>query len=30
LLPNVRRPMAFGFKSDEIQRTIAIGADESL
>jgi uncharacterized protein (TIGR03032 family) len=30
VLPNVRRPMAFGFKTDEIQRTIAIGADEAL
>ena len=25
VLPNVTRPMAFGFKTDEIQRTIAIG-----
>ena len=24
-LPGVRRPMALGFKTDEIQRTIAIG-----
>jgi len=25
ILPGVERPMAFGFKTDEIQRTIAIG-----
>jgi len=30
ILPGVVRPMALGFKSDEIQRTIAIGADGSL
>jgi uncharacterized protein (TIGR03032 family) len=30
VLPGVRRPMAFGFKTDEIQRTIAIGDAGSL
>ena len=30
VLPDVRRPMALGFKTDEIQRTIAIGADGTL
>ena len=25
-LPGVRRPMAFGFKSDEIRRTLNVGA----
>jgi hypothetical protein len=25
VLPGVRRPMALGFKSDEIRRTITIG-----
>jgi hypothetical protein len=25
ILPNVRRPMALGFKSDEIKRLITIG-----
>jgi uncharacterized protein (TIGR03032 family) len=30
LLPNVVRPMALGFKSDEIQRTVAIGDPETL
>jgi uncharacterized protein (TIGR03032 family) len=29
-LPAVARPMALGFKSDEIQRTIAIGEQGSL
>jgi uncharacterized protein (TIGR03032 family) len=29
-LPEVSRPMALGFKTDEIQRTIAIGAEGSL
>jgi uncharacterized protein (TIGR03032 family) len=29
-LPGVVRPMAFGFKTDEIQRTISIGADSVL
>jgi uncharacterized protein (TIGR03032 family) len=30
VLPGVARPMAFGFRSDEIQRTVAIGAPEQL
>ena len=30
VLPQVSRPMALGFKTDEIQRTIAIGEDGSL
>lgn len=30
ILPGVQRPMAFGFKTDEIQRTIAIGDQRSL
>ena len=30
VLPEVSRPMALGFKSDEIQRTIAIGDRGSL
>ena len=30
VLPQVARPMALGFKTDEIQRTIAIGEDGSL
>jgi uncharacterized protein (TIGR03032 family) len=30
VLPGVRRPMSLGFKTDEIQRTIAIGADGVL
>lgn len=30
VLPGVMRPMAFGFKTEEIQRTIAIGDAESL
>lgn len=30
VLPNVVRPMALGFKTNEIQRTIAIGEAESL
>jgi uncharacterized protein (TIGR03032 family) len=30
VLPQVRRPMALGFKTDEIQRTIAIGEDGLL
>jgi uncharacterized protein (TIGR03032 family) len=30
VLPGVERPMAFGFKTDEIQRTIAIGDAQSL
>lgn len=30
VLPRVVRPMALGFKTDEIQRTIAIGESESL
>jgi uncharacterized protein (TIGR03032 family) len=29
-LPGVARPMAFGFKSDEIQRTIAVGDGQAL
>jgi hypothetical protein len=29
-LPQVSRPMAFGFKTDEIQRTISIGEQGSL
>src|SRR5262249_60689461 len=29
-LPGVVRPMAFGFKTEEIQRTIAIGDEGSL
>ncbi len=29
-LPRVSRPMALGFKTDEIQRTIAVGEDGSL
>jgi hypothetical protein len=29
-LPRVRRPMALGFKTDEIQRTIAIGEEGRL
>jgi uncharacterized protein (TIGR03032 family) len=29
-LPQVTRPMALGFKSDEIQRTIAVGDVEAL
>ena len=29
-LPQVSRPMALGFKTDEIQRTIAIGEDGVL
>jgi hypothetical protein len=29
-LPQVRRPMALGFKTDEIQRTIAIGEEGLL
>ena len=28
--PRCRRPMALGFKTDEIQRTIAIGEPGSL
>jgi hypothetical protein len=30
VLPKVSRPMALGFKTDEIQRTIAISDDGSL
>jgi hypothetical protein len=30
VLPGVRRPMALGFKSDEIQRTIAVDDESSL
>jgi uncharacterized protein (TIGR03032 family) len=30
VLPGVRRPMALGFKSDEIQRIVAIGPDGTL
>jgi uncharacterized protein (TIGR03032 family) len=30
VLPNVSRPMAFGFKTDEIQRTIAVGEEGFL
>jgi hypothetical protein len=30
VLPGVMRPMAFGFKSDEIQRTVAIGDEAAL
>ena len=30
VLPNVARPMALGFKTDEIQRMIAIGEAETL
>ena len=30
VLPGVTRPMALGFKTEEIQRTIAIGAEGSL
>ena len=30
VLPGVRRPMALGFKSDEIQRTIAVDDEGSL
>ena len=30
VLPQVSRPMALGFKTDEIQRTIAIGEDGLL
>jgi hypothetical protein len=30
VLPQVCRPMALGFKTDEIQRTIAIGEDGTL
>jgi uncharacterized protein (TIGR03032 family) len=30
VLPHVSRPMAFGFKTDEIQRTIAVGPTGSL
>jgi uncharacterized protein (TIGR03032 family) len=30
VLPGVRRPMAFGFKTDEIHRTIAVGDPEPL
>ena len=30
VLPSVSRPMALGFKSDEIQRTIAVGEGGSL
>jgi uncharacterized protein (TIGR03032 family) len=30
VLPNVARPMALGFKTDEIQRTVAIGPKASL
>jgi uncharacterized protein (TIGR03032 family) len=30
VLPDVRRPMAFGFKTDEIQRIVAIGAEGVL
>ncbi len=30
VLPDVRRPMVLGFKTDEIQKTIAIGDDGAL
>ena len=30
VLPGVRRPMALGFKSDEIQRTIAVDDEGNL
>jgi hypothetical protein len=30
VLPGVRRPMALGFKSDEIQRLIAVDDEGSL
>jgi uncharacterized protein (TIGR03032 family) len=30
VLPGVVRPMAFGFKSDEIQRTVAVGDESKL
>lgn len=30
VLPQTRRPMALGFKADEIQRTISIGPEEGL
>jgi uncharacterized protein (TIGR03032 family) len=30
VLPGVERPMAFGFKTDEIQRTIAVGDEGKL
>jgi hypothetical protein len=30
MLPDVRRPMVLGFKTDEIQRIIAVGADGEL
>jgi uncharacterized protein (TIGR03032 family) len=30
VLPGVERPMSFGFKSDEIQRTIAVGDPQAL
>jgi uncharacterized protein (TIGR03032 family) len=30
VLPNIVRPMALGFKTDEIQRTISIGRPEPL
>ena len=30
VLPGVRRPMALGLKTDEIRRTITVGAPEAL
>ena len=30
VLPGVRRPMALGFKSDEIRRTITVGEAQPL
>ncbi len=29
-LPGVRRPMALGFKTDEIRRTLSMGPEEAL
>jgi hypothetical protein len=30
VLPGVRRPMALGFKTDEIRRTVAVGPEGTL
>jgi hypothetical protein len=30
VLPGVRRPMALGFKTEDIARVLAVGAEESL
>jgi len=30
VLPQTRRPMAVGFKTDEIQRMLSIGPEQSL